>query len=267
MVNKMNNIYKLIETPYTFYMARQPRIQYENAIYHVMSHSIEEQRFFVKKEDFRLFLGILAKTQKDYCLKIFAYCLLNNHYHVLLQTPLANLGQAMQYLNGVYARACNGRKGRLGHLTQRRYNYRLIEEQDYFQVVARYIAFNPVKAGLVAKPEDWLFSSYRATLGLSKPPRFLDIEGLLDFFSPWRGPRADIYSAFLKETDTIEREFDEHLVLLRPTLSHIFGSMERDMAIWEAVRRWEYRHADVADFLGLRRSAISKILQKFTKSA
>jgi REP element-mobilizing transposase RayT len=232
-----------------------------------MSHSIEEQRLFVKKDDFRLFLGILARTQREYCLKIFAYCLLNSHYHVLLQTPLANLGQAMQYLNGMYAIACNSRRGRLGHLTQRRYNYRVIEDQDYFQIVACYIASNPVNAGLVARPEDWVFSSYRATIGLSKPPRFLDIDGLLDFFSPFRGLRADAYSAFLKETDTIEREFDEHLVLSRPTLSYIFGSMEREMAICEAVRRWEYRHAEVADFLGLRRSAITKILQKFTKSA
>lgn len=248
-------------------MARQPRIQYENAIYHVMSHSIEEQRLFVKKDDFRLFLGIMGRTQIEYSLNIFAYCLLNDHYHVLLQTPLGNLGQAMQYLNGVYVMACNGRKGRLGHLTQRRYNCRLIEEQEYFQVVARYIAYNPVKAGLVARPEDWLFSSYRATVGLCKPPRFLDIDGLLAFFNPFRESRDDAYSAFLKETEETEMEFDEHLVLLRPTLNHIFAGLARDMAVREAIHRWEYKHADVADFLGLKRSAISKILQKFTKSA
>ncbi len=248
-------------------MARQLRIQFENATYHVMSNSIEEQRLFTKKHDFRSFLGILKKTQEEYGLRIFSYCLLTTHYHILLQTPLGNLGQAMQYLNGVYAMGRNGRIGRLGHLTRRRYNYRLVEDLDYFQVIVRYLALNPVKAGLVVNPEDWPYSSYRSAMGLSRPPKFLDLKGLLDMLSPYCGEGSQAYCYFMKQPDPTHWEFNEDMVLLRPTLSHIFRDVGGDEAIHEAVHRWKYRHAEVGDFLGISRSSVSKILKRFTKSA
>ncbi len=231
-----------------------------------MSHSIEEQRFFGMKEDYRSFLGILGKAQREYKLRVFEYCLLTNHYHLLLQTPLGNLGDAMRYLNGIYAMACNGRRGRLGHLTRSRYLSRVIEDQEYFETVARYIAFNPVGAGLAEQPEDWLFSSYRATIGLSKPPRFLDVKGLLDRLNPF-GETGEPQTSCFDAPDPMRREFNEELVLIRPTLSEIFGKAERGDAVQEAVKRWEYRHAEIADFLGLTRSAVSKLLKQVTKSA
>ncbi len=248
-------------------MVRETRVQEEDTIYHVMSHSIEEQRFFRMKEDYRSFLGILGKAQQRYKLKVFAYCLLTNHYHILMETPLGNLGAAMQYLNGVYAMACNGRKGRRGHLTRCRYNARVIEDNDYFQTVANYIAFNPVGAGLAVRPEDWLFSSYRATIGLSKPPRFLDVKGLLGYLNPFGANPGEQPSKYLRNTGSTQWEFDERLVLVRPTLSEIFSNAETGPAICEAINRWEYRQSDIADFLGVNKSTVGRKLKKCTKSA
>ncbi len=248
-------------------MARKPRVQYKDAVYHVMSHSIQEFNLFANLDDFRLFVGILAKTQQDHTLRVFAYCLLHTHYHILLQTPLANLAAAMQQLNSVYANAYNIRKTRMGHVTQSRYSSRVIEDQDYFQRVTHYIISNPVAAGIVASPEDWPFSSCRATNGMVPVPSFLDVKGLFNFLDPFGAGRKEDFSAFMSNPAEPGWAFDTDLVLLRPSLAYIFAKTDRNQGVKESVRRWEYKRAEVAEFLGMKVSNIAKILKKFPDSA
>ncbi len=241
-------------------MPRQPRVQSENAIYHVMSHSMEGFKLFDSWDDFRLFVGILADTQHDYCIRVYAYCLLHTHYHILLQTPLANLSKALQYLNGVYAMGYNARKSRVGHVMQSRYEYRIVEDQDYFERVTHYVITNPVSAGMVDCPEEWAFSSCRATAKLIPVPKFLDADGLLEML----GQRVDkTFLDFAKEPAPPGWEFSRDLVLLRPTLQSIFEKRQREKAILEAIQRWEYRRAEAAHYLGMSSSNIGKILRKF----
>jgi REP-associated tyrosine transposase len=104
---------------------------------------------------------------------IHAYCLMTNHVHLLVETPHANLAHGMQRLLAHYAREHNVRAGRRGHLFERRYLDRLVETDEHLISTARYLARNPVEARLCAHPVDWLWSSYRATAGLARCPRFL----------------------------------------------------------------------------------------------
>ncbi len=245
-------------------MAREPRIQYENAIYHVMSHSVPECDLFTDLDDFRKFVVLLDRTQADYSLKIFAYCLMRTHYHILMQTPLANLSVAMKYLNYVYAVAYNSRNERAGHVLQGRYSYRVIEHQEYFQRVTHYILYNPVAANLVDAPEDWRFSSCRATVGIIPAPRFLDVGGLMELLD---GGHTSGFLDFVNQPVENGWEFSDELVLLRPALETIFGNTGRNDAVFESVRRWEYKRAEVAYYLGMGISNIGKILKKFPDSA
>ena len=111
-----------------------------------------------------------------------AYCLMTTHYHLLVQTAQADLAAGLQYLNGRYAQRINRRRGEKGHLFDARYGSAFVETEQHVLSVHRYIALNPVTAGIVARPQDWPWSSYRALLRLTPAPTFLDAEAALRFF-------------------------------------------------------------------------------------
>ena len=135
--------------------------------------------------DREVFLAGLAVAAHLDGLLCHAYCLMENHYHLLVETPRANLDDAMQRLNGTYAMRFNRHHERTGHVFQGRYGAKLITDDDYALTVVRYIAANPVQAGLCAVPEDWRWSSYAATAGLAPRPAFLTTTGA----GLVRGPR------------------------------------------------------------------------------
>lgn len=141
-------------------MARAPRVQVAGGIYHVTARGNRRQAIYQDDDDRRRFLRVRDRVVHRYGCRIHAYCLMTNHFHLLIETPDQNLSRGMQRLNSEYATYFNTRFGHVGHLFQQRFASRLIESEQYFLEVLRYIAFNPVRAGLCDHPADWPWSSF-----------------------------------------------------------------------------------------------------------
>lgn len=154
-------------------MSRPLRLQYPGALYHVISRGNERRDIFKDDSDRAVFLGILKDVWESCRWLCHAYCLMDNHYHLLIETPQANLVVGMRQLNGVYAQRYNRRHNRVGHLFQGRYKSALVDKEEYLLELSRYIVSNPVRAGMVEEPGLWRWSSYRATAGYEDPPGFL----------------------------------------------------------------------------------------------
>jgi putative transposase len=156
-------------------MARPLRIQAADTHYHVGGRGVDRAPVFLTDEDREHFLRLLAEVVEHYGWRCYGYCLMRNHYHLAVITPRPNLGAGMARLNQFYAQWFNHRHDRVGHLFEQRYWSRVLTSESHVVAVALYIAENPVRAGLCARPEHWRWSSARALLGLSPPPRFLDV--------------------------------------------------------------------------------------------
>ena len=141
-------------------MARPLRIDFPGALHHVMSRGNERQPIVRDDADRQRRLDWLRRTVETYGWRLHAFVLMTNHDHLFVETREANLGAGMQYLNGSYTSYFNRRNRRVGHLFQGRFRGHLIEEEGYFLEVSRYIHLNPVRAGLVERPEQWPWSSY-----------------------------------------------------------------------------------------------------------
>lgn len=145
-------------------MARPLRLEYEGAFYHVTSRGNERRKIFFADSDYRKFLVYLGKAKTKYSILLHGYILMSNHYHLLIETSDANLGRVMHYLNGAYTTYLNIKRKRSGHLFQGRYKAIVVDHDSYLLELSRYIHLNPVRAGIVRKPEDYLHSSYRTYL-------------------------------------------------------------------------------------------------------
>ena len=145
-------------------MARQHRLQAPNCFYHITSRGDDRKKIFLNETDFRKFLDYLKKAKEKFDFYLYAYCLMGNHYHLLLETSQANLSQIMQYLNTSYTIYYNTKHKRHGHLFQGRFKSILIEADSYFAELTRYIHLNPVKARLVDSAEEYPWSSYKIYL-------------------------------------------------------------------------------------------------------
>ena len=163
-------------------MARPLRIEYEEAVYHVTSRGNARDRIFSDDSDKEKFLEKLNSVIKRYNWLCHAYCLMDNHYHLLIETLDANLSMGMRQLNGVYTQAYNRRHKRPGHLFQGRYKAILIQKENYLLELCRYVVLNPVRAKIVKNPEDWKWSSYLATAGSIKKQEYLTIDWVLGQF-------------------------------------------------------------------------------------
>jgi REP element-mobilizing transposase RayT len=147
-------------------MARPLRIEFPGAVYHITSRGNGRQRIFQDDVDNRKFLELLGKTIERFHWACHAYCLMVNHYHLLIETPEANLSKGMHHLNAGFCQAYNRRHDTVGHLLQGRFKAIVVDRESYLLELARYIVLNPVRAGMVDRPEDWPWSSYCATAGL-----------------------------------------------------------------------------------------------------
>src|SRR5215469_5219135 len=157
-------------------MARPLRIQYDGALYHVTSRGNERKAVFRDDTDRELFLNILAGVTERFHWLCHAFCLMDNHYHLVIETPDANLSKGMRQLNGVYTQAFNRRHRRVGHLFQGRFKAILVQKESHFLEVCRYVVLNPVRARSVVTPQQWRWSSYGATAGLVRAHRCLSTE-------------------------------------------------------------------------------------------
>ncbi|OGT65163.1 MAG: hypothetical protein A3J38_01180 [Gammaproteobacteria bacterium RIFCSPHIGHO2_12_FULL_45_9] len=161
-------------------MPRPLRIEYENAWYHVMNRGINHQTIFSSDSHRELFLSLLEDTTKQYNLEIHAYCLMTNHYHILVRTPLANLSRCMRHLDGVYTQRYNHSVKRDGPLFRGRYKAIIVEENSYLLLVSRYIHLNPVAAKICNEPHHYKWSSYLAYLNLESRPSWLQCGVILN---------------------------------------------------------------------------------------
>jgi REP element-mobilizing transposase RayT len=281
-------------------MARPLRIQYPGALYHITSRGNARRPIFKDQQDRTLFLDTMKKVKDRHHWICHAYCLMENHYHLVVETGEGNLAKGMRQLNGVYTQTYNRRHRSTGHVFEGRYKAVLIQKESHFLEVCRYVVLNPVRAKAVREPKEWKWSSYRATSGVEKCHGCLSPEEILGRFaarksvaqkkyrefvltgigeeSIWKGLRGQ---SLLGEEEFIDK-FVKHVrgyekveeipraqrYLSRPSLQKLFGSRvveglsRRDEAISEAVEKHGYSQKEVADHLDLHYSTISCIVNR-----
>jgi putative transposase len=180
-------------------MARPLRTQFHGATYHVTANSTFGRRLFAENDDRRRFEFQLDDLVRRYAWSFKAHCLLGTHYHLCVTTPEPNLAAGMKRLNGMHAQAFNDRHEQFGTLFRQRYQTTLVETDGHLLGVLRYIALNPVRAGLCKRPADWRWSSYAGAIGWSAAPSFLDLDGLLALFSAGRAVARKRLQAFVED--------------------------------------------------------------------
>ncbi len=155
-------------------MARPLRIEFPGAIYHVTSRGDRREPIFEDDQDQRNFLIVVGQAMERFDAAALAYCLMGNHYHMVVHTRHANLSRLMQQLNGVYTQTYNRRHGKVGHLFQGRFKGILVDKDSYLLEVCRYVDLNPLRARLIRDPAQWPWSSYGAHTGRTLAPAWLD---------------------------------------------------------------------------------------------
>jgi REP element-mobilizing transposase RayT len=180
-------------------MARPLRIEFPGALYHVTSRGDGREDIYRGDGDRQMFLSLLADVCERFNWWGHAYCLMTNHYHLLMETPDANLAKGMRQLNGVYTQRFNDVHGRCGHVFQGRYKAIIVQKEAYLTELARHIVLNPVRAGMVSRPEDWPWSSYRATTGEAVCPEWLRQYWLLSAFGATEQAAIASYRRFVAD--------------------------------------------------------------------
>lgn len=180
-------------------VARPLRIQYPGALYHVTSRGNERKTVFRNDTDRNKFLSYLQSAHEKYGAIIHCFCLLCNHYHILLETPRANLSQILHHINGAYTIYFNIKRKRSGHLFQGRFRAILVEKEPYALELSRYIHLNPYRAGLVEAFSSYRWSSYSCYLGTAKRPSWLESSMILDHFSSDEKEAHKAYRCFVEE--------------------------------------------------------------------
>jgi REP element-mobilizing transposase RayT len=179
-------------------MARPLRIEYAGAFYHVTSRGNERKSVFRDDADRERFLNYLQSAVERYNAVIHLYCLMGNHYHLLLMTPDGNLSEIMRHVNGGYTTYFNRRYLRDGHLFQGRYKAILVDADSYAGELSRYIHLNPVRAGITKEPEEYHWSSYGAYIGMARAPRWLTTDWLLRYFGEKAVDARKAYRHFVR---------------------------------------------------------------------
>ena len=278
-------------------MARPLRLEFEGALYHITSRGNARESIFLDNGDRARFLEILGDVVDRFGWICHAYCLMTNHYHLLIETPDADLSRGMHLLNGVYTQWFNHRYDRVGHLFQGRFKAILVEKDTHLLELVRYVVLNPIRAKTVRNVRDWPWSSYRATAGQAEAPGFLTIGWILSQFDldPERAVRAyrrfvqqgrgvhvwdelragsllgtdgfvDQLRPLLKEKPVDPEYRKRERFAARPSLEELFGDVTdkatRNERIYQAVRVHHYTLREVGDHVGLLYSTISVIAKR-----
>ena len=192
-------------------MARPLRVEYPGAFYHVINRGNNQEKIFKNDRDKEKFLEYLEKANERFSIIIHTYCLMNNHFHLLVETPEPNLSVAMQWINVSYATYFNRKHGRHGHLFQGRFKAILIDADEYLKHLSRYIHLNPVRAKMVSLPSKYQWSSYSALIGKLKAPPFHKTDWLLSNFGKSKKEARRNYQDFVEGMDlkTIENPHNQ----------------------------------------------------------
>ena len=181
-------------------MSRPLRLEFPNALYHVTSRGDRREAIFEDDDDRVRFLEILGMVVSDFNWLCHGYCLMDNHYHLIIETLDGNLSKGMRQLNGIYTQASNRRHGRGGHLFQGRYKAILVDKDRYLLELSRYVVLNPLRAkGMVKRLEDWSWSSYPAMAGDAAKPKWLTTDWILSLFGKQRRIATEKYRQFVLE--------------------------------------------------------------------
>lgn len=281
-------------------MARPLRLEIEGGIYHITSRGNARQIIFLDGSDKQKFLETLNLVVERFNWLCHAYCLMDNHYHLMIETPEGNISRGMRQLNGVYTQFFNKRHKSVGHLFQGRYKSILVDKDRYLLSLCRYVALNPVRAKLVKNPNAWQWSSYKATIGKVTNPPFLTVDWILSQFgdnrtdaitdykefvlagihedSPWREVKGQIflgvdvliekYRKLLKEKEDLKEVPRIQRYALRPTLDILLLESKcedkkiKDKIIYEAYVHYGYTLKEIADYLGVHYVTISRTIKR-----
>ena len=214
-------------------MARKPRVEMADGVHHVFARGNGRQMIFLDDSDRSLYLALLARVVACKRWRCLAYCLMDNHVHLLIETPVPNLGPGMQWLHSRFAQRFNTCHGRTGHVFEDRFGSVLMGSDAQLWTAAAYIARNPVQAGLCARPTDWPWSSHRAIVDRVAIP-FLDQQRLLSYYDALGGDRLRRYREVVERGDL-------------PTLSALAGSVPEERAaggVAQVARPGRRRHYD-----------------------
>jgi REP element-mobilizing transposase RayT len=180
-------------------MPRPPRAQIAGGRYHITAHSNFGRVAFQDDDERTQFLAVLEQGVARHSWSVRSYCLLSTHFHLYVETPEADLSAGIQYLNGRYAQWANWKRGERSHVFEGRFGSELVESEGHALEVHRYIALNPVRAGLVRNPIDWPWASLRAILGDEDPLPLLDVKAVLGEFGPNPAAARRRLRTFLRE--------------------------------------------------------------------
>jgi putative transposase len=180
-------------------MARPLRIQYSDAWYHVMNRGNRREQIFIDRGDYYAFIDLLKDCVEMWNIRVVAYCLMGTHYHILLQTPDANLSRCMRHINGVYTQHFNRSHGLDGHLFRGRYKSILVDSDVYLLELLRYIHRNPIEAGMVDRLGSYQWSSHKGYLSRSDKWKWLHKDYVLNIFSTKKNEALKRYRAFVNK--------------------------------------------------------------------
>lgn len=276
-------------------MSRPLRIEFAGALYHVTSRGDGREDIFLDDGDRELFLVVLSEAVEAYNWSVHSYCLMGNHYHLLLETPDSNLSKGMRHLNGVYTQRFNRSHKRVGHVFQGRYKAIIVQKENYLLELARYIVLNPVRARMVRSVRDWPWSSYRASAGLADCPAWLETDWILSAFSEKRFEAIERYRKFVAagknqpalwgnlknqiflgtdafvqkmqsgvpvNNDLSEVPLGQRRAMPKSIEHYLAGSNNRDEAIALAYKSGGYGLKEIGEHFGLHYSRVSRIISQ-----
>jgi REP element-mobilizing transposase RayT len=199
-------------------MSRPLRVEYSGAYYHVINRGNNQENIFLNDRDREKFIEYLEKANERYSIVIHTYCLMSNHFHLLVETAEPNLSVAMQWINVSYATYFNRKRGRHGHLFQGRFKAILVDADEYLKHLSRYIHLNPLRAKMVSSAAKYKWSSYGYFIGKKKPPEFIETDWILSGFGKNKKEAQKNYKDFVERVDikTLEspgRQVSEGFIL------------------------------------------------------
>ena len=277
-------------------MSRPIRIEFPGALYHVTARGDRREDIFDDDTDRNAFLDVLAQVVEQFNWLCYAWCLMDNHYHLLIQTPDANLSKGMRQLNGVFTQTSNRRHHRVGHLFQGRFKAILVNSDAYLLELARYVVLNPVRAGMVKKPDKWAWTSYRASIGSVAAQPFLAVDGLLAQFakrrtiaqaryarfvaegikapSPWQDLKGQVFLGDERFVQNMQALADKrqrrdvqipkaHRRAAAPALAQIEKrAADRNSAMIQAYATGAYSYQQIAEHFGVHFTTVGKVVRR-----
>lgn len=278
-------------------MSRPLRIEYPGAVYHVTSRGNARQEVFLNDSDREIFIATLAWVVGRFGWICHAYCLMDNHFHLLIETPQPNLSLGMRQLNGVYTQRFNRTHNRVGHLFQGRFKAILVDRDNYLLELCRYIVLNPVRAHMVTSASQYHWSSYLATVGEAPIPAGLTIDWVLSQFastkaaarkryaefveegvsdpSPWGGLKGQVLLGNDRFVELMAPRLDEQVsshevpksqrLMHRPSLELLFSDKKsrasRNEIMAQGYLEYGYTQAEIARVVGLNYATVSRIIK------